>query len=183
MQGIVFLLDAVFSFFIILFLLRFLMQWSGASFYNPLGELVVKLTSWAVHPLRKFISGYGKFDWASLICAVLGVLLFKLIFTTLIFGSVGNLVELITSETLLMFILGSVFYFVRLVLDIYIFVILGAALLSWVNPNSPLMYPLQDLSAPILNPIRKVLPRFSGIDLSPLVAILLIQTLLIYIPR
>ncbi len=182
MQGIVFLLDAVFSFFIVLFLLRFLMQWAGASFYNPLGELVVKLTGWLVHRLRKIIPGYGKFDWASLIAAILGVIIFKLLFTILVFGGVNSLIELMIPQTILMFFLGCVLYFVRLVLDIYIFVILGAALLSWINPHSPLMYPLQELSAPILNPIRKILPKFSGVDLSPLVAILLIQTALIYIP-
>ena len=179
MQGIVFLLDAVFSFFIVLFLLRFLMQWSSTSFFNPLGELVLKLTAWASHPLRKFIRSYGKFDWASLICAILGVIILKIIIAVLMFG---NLLEMATPESIFTLALSCAFYLLRLVLDIYVFVILGSALLSWVNPHSAIAYPLHTLSAPILNPIRKFMPKLSGIDLSPLVAILLIQTLLIYIP-
>ena len=64
MQAIAFLLDAVASFFCTLFLLRFMMQAMRVSFAGQIGDFVVKLTNWAVKPLRGFIPGLGGYDWA-----------------------------------------------------------------------------------------------------------------------
>ena len=62
MQAVVFLLDAVVSFFCTLFLLRFLMQAMRVSFAGQIGDFVVKLTNWGVKPLRQVIPGIGGFD-------------------------------------------------------------------------------------------------------------------------
>ena len=70
MQAITFLLDAVASFFCTLFLLRFMMQAMRVSFAGQIGDFVVKLTNWAIKPLRRFIPGLGGFDWASLLAAL-----------------------------------------------------------------------------------------------------------------
>ena len=70
MQAIVFLVDAVVSFFCTLFLLRFMMQAMRVSFGGQIGDFVVKLTNWAVKPLRRVIPGAGGFDWASLVAAL-----------------------------------------------------------------------------------------------------------------
>ena len=70
MQAITFLLDAVASFFCTLFLLRFMMQAMRVSFAGQIGDFVVKLTNWAVLPLRRVIPGVGGYDWASLIAAL-----------------------------------------------------------------------------------------------------------------
>ena len=67
MQAIAFLLDAVASFFCTLFLLRFMMQAMRVSFAGQIGDFVVKLTNWAVKPLRAFIPGFGGFDCSSAI--------------------------------------------------------------------------------------------------------------------
>ena len=54
-------------------------------------------------------------------------------------------------------------------------------MLSWINPYSPLAAPAYQLTRPILDPLRRVIPTISGIDLSPLVAILLLQALLMFL--
>lgn len=53
------------------------------------------------------------------------------------------------------------------------------ALLSWVrpDPSNPLVQALDAITEPILQPIRQVMPRFGGIDLSPLVAIILLSVI------
>jgi len=55
--------------------------------------------------------------------------------------------------------------------------IIARALLSWFNmdPRSPLIQALNQITEPILEPIRRIMPRLGMIDLSPLVAILLLQ--------
>lgn len=61
--------------------------------------------------------------------------------------------------------------------NIIIIAIIVRALLSWFNvdPRSPLIQALNQFTEPILEPIRRVMPRLGMIDLSPLVAILLLQ--------
>ena len=76
MQAIIFLLDAVVSFFCSLFLLRFMMQAMRVSFAGQLGNFVVALTNWAVKPLRRVIPGIGGLDWSSVFVAFALQLLF-----------------------------------------------------------------------------------------------------------
>ena len=70
---------------------------------------------------------------------------------------------------------------IRTVIYIFIAALILQAVLSWVNPYSPLSAPAQQLTRPILDPIRRIIPLISGIDLSPLVAILLLQLLLSFL--
>ena len=68
---------------------------------------------------------------------------------------------------------------IMLVLDIYIWVIIAAAVISWVTPNpyNPVVRLLRRLTEPVLAPIRQLLPPWKtfGLDFSPMIVILLIQ--------
>jgi len=177
MQAIVFLLDAVASFFATLFLLRFMMQAMRVSFAGQIGDFVVKLTNWAVKPLRRVIPGLGGFDWASLIAA----LAIELLFAGIIVGAMSHFGEadgLSVALTILMMAGRSL---LRLAVYILIGALILQAVLSWINPYSPLAAPAHQLTRPMLDPIRRIIPTISGIDLSPLVAILLLQTLLVFL--
>lgn len=68
---------------------------------------------------------------------------------------------------------------VCLLSTVLIFAIIIRALLSWFNmdPRSPLIQALNSITEPILDPIRRIMPRLGMIDLSPLVAIILLQVL------
>ena len=74
---------------------------------------------------------------------------------------------------------------VRGVARMAVYILIGAlilqAVLSWINPYSPLAAPAHQLTRPLLDPVRRVLPPISGIDLSPLVAILLLQVVLMFL--
>src|SRR6202166_5080226 len=74
-QALRFLIDTAFGFVVYAALLRFIMQWLRAPFRNPLGQAVAALTDWAVKPLRKLLPGFGGYDWASLLVAWLGQVL------------------------------------------------------------------------------------------------------------
>lgn len=175
MQAISFLFDAIAGFFSVLLILRFLMQWLRVSFSGQLGSFVVSTTNWAVKPLRRLIPGWRGLDWASLLAAVLLQLALHALLLLLLGG--GELIALNPLSLLLLTL--------RALLRLGIYVFIGAlilqAVLSWVNPYSPLAAPVQQLTRPLLAPLQRIVPVISGIDLSLLVAILLLQMLLIYV--
>jgi len=177
MQAVIFLLNAVVSFFCTLFLLRFMMQALRVSFGGQLGGFVMALTNWAVKPLRRIIPGIGGFDWASLFAA----LMLQLLLAGLLIGAAGQ--PLVADNLTLGLMVG--WFAVRSLLRLAVYILIGAlilqAVLSWINPYSPLAAPIYQLTRPLLDPIRRILPSISGIDLSPLVAILLLQALLIFL--
>jgi len=178
MQALFFLLDAVVSFFCALFILRFMMQAMRLSFAGQLGNFVVSLTNWAVKPLRRVVPGLGGMDWSSLLAA-LGL---QLLLSLIIFGisSPAGITTDAGAITLMAF-----WFALRALLRLAIYILIGAmilqAVLSWVNPYSPLSAPAHQLTRPVLDPIRRIVPTISGIDLSPLVAILLLQALLMFL--
>lgn len=176
MQAVVFLLDAVLSFFCTLFLLRFLMQACRVSFAGQLGEFVVRLTNWAVKPLRRVVPGLGGLDWASLLAA--------LAVQGLLAGLLMALSGGLTLEAGL-WPLWLLLYAVRATLRLLVYLFIGAlilqAVLSWVNPYSPLAGPVHQLTRPVLAPLQRFIPPVAGVDLSPLAAILLLQVLLMFL--
>lgn len=177
MHVLIFLIDAVVSFFCTLFLLRFLMQVTRVSFAGQFGDFVVKLTSWAVKPLRRVIPGIGGMDWASLVAA----LVMQIALSALVVGLVGPSRAADGGAMALMVLWIAVRALLRLAIYIVIGALVVQAVLSWINPYSPLAAPASQLTRPILDPIRRFVPLVSGIDLSPLVAILLLQAVLMFL--
>jgi len=176
-QAGLFLLDALIGFFTMALLLRFYMQAFRVSFRNQVGAFVVQLTNWLVTPLRRLIPGVFGLDLASLLPAYLLQVL--LLFAVL---SLRGGAELLAVEKLL----GLIFWQAALAtLRISIYLLIGAlflqAILSWVSPYSPLGQPVSQLTQPFLRPIQRVVPPIANIDLSPLIAILLAQLVLIFI--
>ena len=177
MQAIIFLLDAVVSFFCSLFLLRFMMQAMRVSFAGQLGNFVVAITNWAVKPLRRIIPGIGGLDWSSVFVAFV----LQLVFAGIVVGVSTRFGEVDGLSLAPMILWFAVRGLIRTVVYIFIAAMILQAVLSWVNPYSPLAAPAQQLTRPILDPIRRIIPLISGIDLSPLVAILLLQLLLSFL--
>ena len=177
MQPIVFLIDAVISFFCTLFLLRFMMQAMRVSFSGQLGEFVVKLTNWGVKPLRRIIPGFAGMDWWS----VFPAFALQALLTGIVVSLSRQLGEVDFGAILPMILWYALRALLRLSVYIFIGALLLQAVLSWINPYSPLAGPAGQLTRPILNPIRRFIPTISGIDLSPLVAILLLQVVLMFL--
>ncbi len=176
-QVVIFLADAIVSFMATLFLLRFAMQACRVSFVGPLGKFVIPLTNWAVMPLRRWIPGIKGYDWASVFAAFI----FELLLAVIILGVQGGVLGASAGTLLLMVTWFAVRNLLRAVVYMYIGAMILMAVLSWVNPFSPLSAPAYQLTRPLLDPIRRLIPRFSGIDLSPLVAILLLQVVLMFL--
>jgi len=80
--------------------------------------------------------------------------------------------------------LGAVARTLNILLSLYMLLIIGRAILSWIHPDpySPLVRFLVGATEPLLAPLRKILPGWRmGIDLSPILALLIIYFLKIFL--
>lgn len=171
-NALYFLLNTLFNILTMLFLLRFLMQAMKVSFNNPIGQIILTLTDFAVKPVRRFIPSWKKLDLSTLLLAYLTQWLLHLA----IFWLQGF--QTMTSTPLLATIsLNSLLGLLRTVFDIFFYAIILKVILSWVNPHSPISPVLTSITRPILAPIQKVVPAINGIDFSPFVAMILLQML------
>lgn len=162
-----FLLRAAFGFYIAAVLLRFLLQWARADFYNPLAQLLVKLTNPPLLPLRRVIPGFRGLDMA----AVALMLLLQLLELALLAGLYGRRV------TVAGLLVLSVVELLDLAITVAFWAVILQALLSWFNPDyrQPAVRLLYQLTEPLLRPARRLLPPIGGLDLSPLVLLLGLQ--------
>lgn len=172
---LVFLIDTLFELYIIVVLLRLLLGLVQADFYNPVSQFIVALTNPVLRPLRRVLPPLGPVDTA----AVILLLLLKFAQMWLLAALAGvqinpaALVPVVVVELLV------------LAIYIFIFSIIIQAVLSWFGQGAysrnPAVEILHDLNEPLLRPIRSVVPLVGAVDLSPLVAIILLNVLLILI--
>ena len=170
-----FLLNTTFGFFVFVLLTRFYLQLMRAPFRNPLGQFVIALTNWLVLPARRFIPGLFGLDLSSFVLAWLieAVLLFLLYLLR------GGGFASGSGVVIGMFFSLGLLELARFSLYLLIGVILIQAVISWINPYTPLAPLFNALTAPLLRPFRRLLPPIGNVDLSPLFALIAAQLLLI----
>ncbi|HMW16303.1 MAG TPA: YggT family protein [Accumulibacter sp.] len=176
-QALLFLLETIVSFLSVVLLLRFHMQLFRVSFNNQLGVFVVELTNWLVKPLRRVMPGLWGLDLASLLPVI--VLQAVLIFASL--SVHAGLDVWAQGASGLLLIWRALMATVRMSLYLLIGALIVQAVLSWINPYNPVSQPLGQLTGPFLRPIQRLLPPIGSIDLSPLIAIVLAQLLLMFL--
>lgn len=169
----IFLIEAVFSLYIAAIIIRLLLGFSRADFHNPLSQFLVKITNPVLVPLRRFIPAIGKIDTSAVLVAY-GLTVVKL-----------SLIFLLSRGALMLpeSLIWAVGELIKSIIWIYIIALIIQAVISWIgsaqgNPVVPL---INSLTYPILRPIRKVVPLVGMMDLSPLVAILGLNVLLILV--
>jgi YggT family protein len=170
-QAIAFVLDALFSIFVLAVLVRFWMQAFRAPARNPLAQFTMALTDFAVRPLRRVIPGAFKLDWASFVVALLAEFLLQVLLVFVAGATPGA--EMLT---VLFFIA-----FVKLIrLSIYIFIgaIIVQAVLSWVNPHHPMEPFFLALTRPFLRPFQRAIPPIGGVDITPVLVLIAFQLVL-----
>ena len=158
-------------------LLRLYMQQQAISLSvrsgNPLGRFIFALTDWLVLPLRRVLPPVGRWDTASLVAAfLLELAQFSLLW--LLLGLVGSY-----GAVLIM----AGFGLVRLVISGLTGLVIVYAVLSWVQTHSAMTDVIDRLTAPLLTPIRRFVPLVGGVDLSPLVLLVLLQIAAIVLGR
>lgn len=161
------IIDTVASVLAALLLLRFWMQTVRVRPPFSVGQFIFKLTDWLVLPLRRVLPGWGGLDWASLLGAILVALLSVAIELGVRSAFTGQTWLLLTLLTMIHWI---AYGFIGLIVIEVIF--------SWVNPDAPLAPLVRALNEPLMRPLRRLIPPIAGVDLSPIVAFLLLRIIL-----
>ena len=173
-QTLIFLVSTVGDFFAFTLITRFLLQWVRAPARNQLSEFVAALTNFIVLPARRFIPGLWGLDLATLVLALLTESL-KLWLILQIKGvQVGTAVGMALVALLAM----AAIHLTQLMVYLVMGALILHAVLSWVNPYSPLAPILNSVTRPFLRPFQQVIPLVANVDLSPLVALLVCQLIL-----
>lgn len=169
------LLNTFVNLYVLIVLLRFLLQVVKADFYNPVSQFIVKATNPVLVPIRRIVPGVGGIDLSSLILAwIVQFIGMGLIYTLLSGGQFPPILYLAA---------WAVLALIQTLLNIYMFSILIIVILSWIAPQSynPAVLLLHQLTGPVLSRIRKIMPDMGMLDLSPIVAFLLIQVIEIFL--
>jgi YggT family protein len=156
-----------------LLVLRAYMGWLGMPGRNPLAQFTLALTQWIVGPISRLLPRRGRIDWASLVAA----LIVAAVFVSLLLLLLG------LPLSPLLVLAGAGLQVLRWALYMAMWLTILYAILSWVNPQAPIAPALAMLVRPFLAPIQRVLPLVGGVDLSPIVLIVLINVALMVLGR
>lgn len=162
----IYLVQTLGSMYLLIVLLRFVLQWLRADFFNPISQFVVRITQPLLKPLRRIIPSFRGFDIASLVLALLLQTLLSALMLILS-GATALLMSLLP-----MLLVWSLIAVLALFAKIFFFALIASVILSWVAQGShnPGVLLVNQLCEPVLSPIRRILPNLGGLDLSPIFA-------------
>lgn len=163
----IFLVQTLFGLVLMALMLRCLLQYVRADYYNPVVQVLVRVTDPLLRPLRGLLPRGGRLDPAAIaLMVLLAALQWLLIFLMIGVGMPLAAVLVLGVAALLGLLFDTLFW-----------AIVISAVLSWVNPDPrhPLVRVLYQLTEPVLAPARQLLPPFSGIDLSPILVLIALQ--------
>jgi YggT family protein len=169
--ALIYLISTIIDLYVAAILLRLLLQWVRADFYNPLSQFLIKVTNPVLVPARRLIPSIGKLDTASVVVMLLLELLQLVIISLLSEANFG----------LPFLLLFAVKKLLVTLLMTYLVLIIARVIVSWIasqsrHPLIPLIYQLTD---PVLKPFNKLVPPIGGVDLSPLFALIALRFLLL----
>ncbi len=157
------------TFYLTLLILRFLFQLCQVDYFNPISQFIAKATNPVTEPVRKMVPPVRRFDFASVIVAIL----FQAIMYLVILSLAGY-----GFQPLALLIWGFL-KVVSLVFTIYFFAIIAMIVISWLAPGNP--HPgiqiINQITEPIMAPFRNLLPPMGGLDLSPILVFLVLNML------
>jgi len=165
-----FLIDTVIGLYTLVVMLRFLFQLTGADFYNPISQTVVKLSNPPLVRLRRVIPSLPGIDTAAVVlllilemCRIAGI--------NLLSGHSPAIVGLV---------LLSVGELLELAIYIIIVSIFIRAMLSWFSGAgyTPVLRLMHTFTEPVLKTFRRLLPDTGGLDFSPIAVFIVLMVVL-----
>ena len=163
----IFVIQTLGSLYLLIVLLRFILQLVRANFYNPLCQFIVKATQPLLKPLRRVIPSLFGLDMSSLVLAIIVQMVIFAVVLTLSYMSFN------VFGLLLWAIIGVTALFLK----VFFFAMIISVILSWVAPGStsPGAELVNQITEPPLAPFRRFLPSMGGLDISPILAFMVIQ--------
>lgn len=173
-NAVFYLVSTLFDVYLWIVMMRVILQAVRADFYNPISQLIWQLTQPILRPVQNVLPKWRQFDTAAItLMALVAVLYIHVVGAILGYG--------VSAAASLWYALLKL---VTLALNLYTFALFVQAILSWVGPgvSNPAGSILWSMNEPLLRPVRRVIPPMSGLDLSPLVVILVLQFLNLLVP-
>lgn len=166
---LIFVISTLFHLYAFALMLRFVLQWVRADFYNPLSQFIVRITTPVVNPARRFIPSVKGLDTATLLLCYL-----VLVVSQMIIQSLGGMQPTVATVIIL-----AITDLVSLAINVFFYAILIQAIISWVNPHghNPVSGLLHSVTAPVLRPVQRIIPPMGGMDISPIFALLGLKVL------
>ncbi len=172
------IVTTLFDLYVMLVLLRFMLQMFRGDFYNPVSQFIVKVTSPPLKYLRRGVPSIaGQDSSAIVLCLLLTLVKFVLLrLLDIEVVHINSTAAYIGSVSYLGLLIYSVADLISLFLSIFLIAILIQVILSWVNPGNynPVIGLVNTLATPALRPIQKLIPPIGGLDISPMFAMLAI---------
>ncbi|MNI50564.1 YGGT family protein [compost metagenome] len=166
----IFVVQTLVSLYLVIVLLRFVLQLVKANFYNPLCQFAVRATQPLLKPIRRIIPSVGGLDTSSLLLAVVIQALLMGFVLMVTYGTFGDVLHLL---------MWAIIGITSLFLKIFWVAMIVMVIVSWVAPNShnPAAELAYQISEPVLAPFRRIVPNLGGMDISPIFAFLAIQVI------
>jgi YggT family protein len=172
------IITTLFDLYVLLLLIRFMLQMFRADFYNPVSQFIVKVTSLPLKYLRRGVPSIAGQDTSAIaLCLLLTFIKFVLLrLLDIEVVHINNTAAYIGGVSYLGLLIYSLADLISLFLGVFLIAILIQVVLSWINPgtHNPVIGLVNTLAAPALRPIQKLIPPIGGLDISPLFAMLAI---------
>jgi len=173
-SSLIFIVDALSGLYISTFALRFILQWVRASYQSPLAQFVLQITAPLVVPARRVLPSVRGIDLPTLVVIVLLECA-----ATLAILAIARVVPPIDA-----FLATVLLRLVMLTLWIYCVALFIYVVMSWLGPQlyNPSAATLAALVEPLLRPVRRLVPPIAGLDVSPVIVLILLQALIYALP-
>jgi YggT family protein len=172
-------INTLFDLYILLVLLRFLLQMLRADFYNPISQFIVRLTTPPLRTLRRVIPSVSGQDTAAIVlCIALIYIKFLIIrMLDIAFVPISTAMAPIGDASYAGLLIIAFADLLALTFTVFLGAIIIQVILSWINPGqyNPVIGLISRVADPVLKPFRKIIPPLGGLDLTPLFAILLLM--------
>lgn len=166
-----FLITTIFDIYLYILIIRLILVWVRSDYFNPITQFITKCTDFIIRPLRRIIPNIGNLETSSLVL-LLVLELIKFLLLTMISVGTPNFIGLP------LLAIGDA---VKILLSAFFYGILLQAILSWIQPHSPVSYLLYQFNSPVMRPFQRVIPPVAGVDISPIPALIVLQLLIIII--
>lgn len=173
-QALSYVLETIFNLFILAVLTRFYAQAFRAPFRNPIANFVVALTDFAVKPMRKIIPSAMGLDLASFVVAWIAQIILLVALYALVSMNALAMPGFWPAIALL-----ALLKLLKLSIYLLMGVVIIQAIISWMSPFHPIRPFFDALSRPFLRPFQRMVPLVGGVDLSPLILLIILQVILI----
>lgn len=166
-SALIFLISSLFDIYLFILVIRLILAFVGANYFDPITQFIIKLTDPIIKPLRRRVPNLRRIEFSTLLVILI---LECCKFSLIILLENGTL----NSSGLLLLTIGDT---LKLIVQSFFYAILLRVILSWVQPASNANYLLMQFTSPIMRPLYRIIPPVGGFDITPIPALILLQLL------